>query len=51
MAYSIRKDECINCGACDPDCPVDAISEQDGARFIDDDACTSWRRLCRCLSR
>ena len=41
MAYSIRKDECINCGACDPDCPVDAISEQDGARFIDDDACTS----------
>lgn len=41
MAYSIIKDDCINCGACEPECPVEAISEQDDARFIDPDACTS----------
>ncbi len=41
MAYSINKDECVNCGACEPECPVEAISEKDDARFIDPDMCTS----------
>jgi len=41
MAYFIDKEACINCGACDPECPVDAISELDDARFIDADLCTS----------
>jgi len=39
MAYKIS-DECINCGACEPVCPVEAISEQDGKRVIDADSCT-----------
>jgi len=41
MAYFVNKEDCINCGACDPECPVDAISEKDDARFIDADLCTS----------
>lgn len=39
MAHSIS-DECINCGACDPTCPVDAISEQGDKREINPDVCT-----------
>jgi ferredoxin len=41
MAYFINKDDCVNCGACEPECPVEAISEKGDARFIDADACTS----------
>jgi ferredoxin len=40
MAYKIT-DACINCGACDASCPAGAISEKDGARFIDEAACLS----------
>ena len=39
MAYTIN-DECINCGACDPTCPVEAISEQGDKRVIDAATCT-----------
>lgn len=38
MAYKIS-DECIACGACEAECPVGAISEQDGKMVIDADAC------------
>ena len=38
MAYKIN-DECIACGACAADCPVDAISEGDGKYVIDADKC------------
>ncbi len=39
MAYKIT-DECIACGACADQCPVDAIS--DGDKYtIDADACIS----------
>lgn len=38
MAYTIN-DKCINCGACDSTCPVEAISEQGNARVIDGDTC------------
>jgi len=41
MAYSIKAAECINCAACEPECPVEAISEQGNVRVIDADACTS----------
>ena len=41
MAYVIDKDECVNCGACEPECPVEAISEVGDVRVIDADACTS----------
>ena len=40
MAYSIN-DDCTNCGACEPECPVEAISDNGSARVIDADACTS----------
>ncbi len=38
MAYKIT-DECISCGACEPECAVDAISEGDGKYVIDADKC------------
>lgn len=39
MAYKIT-DKCTNCGTCEPECPVGAISEQNATRIIDADACT-----------
>ena len=38
MAYKID-DTRINCGVCESECPVEAISEGDGARVIDADKC------------
>lgn len=38
MAYKIT-DDCIACGACAADCPVEAISEGDGKYVIDADTC------------
>ena len=38
MAYIIN-DECISCGACEPECPVNCISEGDGKYSIDKDTC------------
>ena len=40
MAYKIN-DSCVNCGTCEPDCPVSAISEQGDKRVIDANACIS----------
>lgn len=39
MAFKINSDDCINCGACEGECPVDCITEVDGHRFIDASAC------------
>ena len=39
MAYKIT-DECMNCGACVPECPNKAISEEDDKSVIDPDKCT-----------
>ena len=39
MAYKINLDECLGCGACVDECPVGAISEQDGKYVIDADQC------------
>ena len=38
MAYKIT-DECISCGACAAECPVEAISEGDGKYEINPDLC------------
>ncbi len=39
MAYKIT-DECISCGACEPECPNSAISEGETIYVIDPDKCT-----------
>ncbi len=39
MAFRIT-DECISCGACEPECPNQAISEGDVVFVIDPDRCT-----------
>ena len=38
MAHKIN-DECVNCGACDSECPESAISEKDDKRWIDPAKC------------
>jgi NAD-dependent dihydropyrimidine dehydrogenase PreA subunit len=38
MAYKITE-ECVNCGACESQCPSEAISEKDGTRWIDPEKC------------
>ncbi len=39
MAYKIT-DECISCGACEPECPNEAISEGETIYDVDPDKCT-----------
>ena len=39
MAYTIT-DECISCGACEPECPNDAITEGETIYEIDAAKCT-----------
>jgi len=38
MAYLIN-DECINCGACEPECPSSAITAGDEIYEIDHEKC------------
>ena len=38
MAYFIN-DDCINCGACEPECPTNAISAGDDKYVIDANEC------------
>ena len=39
MPRVINADLCQGCGACQAECPVDAISEANGVYVIDADAC------------
>jgi len=39
VAYKIT-DECVSCGACEPECPVEAISEGEDKYVIDPAKCT-----------
>jgi ferredoxin len=39
MAFKITED-CISCGACEPECPNSAISEGETVYIIDPDKCT-----------
>ena len=38
MAYIIN-DDCISCGACEAECPVNAIAEGDGKYVVDAGTC------------
>jgi len=40
MAYKITED-CVSCGACVDECPVEAISEGDDCYMVDAEKCTS----------
>ena len=40
MAYKIS-DDCIACGSCAAECPVEAITEGDGKYEINPDVCIS----------
>ena len=39
MAYKIT-DDCVSCGACEAECPGDAISEGEDKYVIDAEKCT-----------
>ena len=39
MAYKITED-CVSCGTCADECPVEAISEGDDKYVIDAEKCT-----------
>ncbi len=39
MAYKINEEECLGCGACASECPVEAISEDGGKYVIDPEKC------------
>jgi ferredoxin len=39
MAYIINDSKCTNCGACEGECPADAISEKNDKRSIDAGKC------------
>ncbi len=39
MSHKIDKEACVGCGACAPECPVDAITEEDGKYVINEDTC------------
>lgn len=42
MALKITE-ECINCGACEPECPVNAISQGPDIYIIDPDVCVECK--------
>ena len=39
MAYIVDQAKCTNCGACDSECPTEAISEKNEKRVIDTETC------------
>jgi len=39
MPYVINKDDCIQCGSCENECPESAIMEVDGYYIIDASLC------------
>ena len=39
VAYKIDIEKCVQCGACQANCPVDCIAEENGNYVIDADAC------------
>jgi len=54
MAMKIDADECIACAACEPECPVEAISEHDsGDYFVIDPAvcveCEGYHDTQQCV--
>jgi len=45
MAYKIT-DDCVNCGACVDECPVEAISARADKYVIDADTCVDCGACC-----
>lgn len=41
MATYLITDDCISCGACEPECPENSISEGDSKYVIDQEKCTA----------
>ncbi|MBR6230702.1 MAG: 4Fe-4S binding protein [Lachnospiraceae bacterium] len=41
MAFRINADDCVSCGTCAEECPVEAISQGEDSYVIDEDACLS----------
>jgi len=39
VAYKIT-DDCVSCGSCEPECPVEAIREAEDKYVIDPKKCT-----------
>lgn len=39
MPYKIDEDKCTNCGLCDTQCPVDAITKEEKHYHIHEDLC------------
>jgi len=51
MAYKITE-ECISCGACEPECKNEAIKEGETIYVIDPDKCTEcvgWFEAPKCV--
>jgi len=51
MAYKINE-ECISCGACEPECKNEAITEGEETYIIDPDKCTEcvgWFETQKCV--
>ena len=39
MAHKISESDCVACGTCMGECPVEAIKEEDGKFVINADSC------------
>ncbi|MBO4330455.1 MAG: 4Fe-4S binding protein [Oscillospiraceae bacterium] len=39
MAFKIKPDDCVGCGVCKDNCPVECIKEVDGKCVINADEC------------
>lgn len=43
MAIKVTADDCVGCETCVPECPVEAISMNDGKAVIDPEKCTECK--------
>lgn len=43
MPMRIKPDECINCAACEADCPTESITQSDDTYVVDEASCTECK--------